>query len=218
MRTNLDRRLTEILGINSQKRCGAAMAIVSINNYIHWTYFLSVEEDLERLSRFIEFNQKNYECFSLEIVRLLMAAAAEVDVVCKRICHGFEPGCNADNINKYREIILPKYPQLATFTVTGPRYGLTLKPWEKWNSDKNPFWWDAYNSVKHSRHTDYYKANLKNVLNAIAGLYVVCLYLYKEKAESGELTPTPRILRPSMDRYGGVGIGGFDTVFSYKLS
>jgi hypothetical protein len=195
-----------------------AMAIGSNNNNIHWSYFLSVEEDLERLSRFIEFNQNNYECFSLEIVRLLMAAAAEVDVVCKMICHGFDPGCNADNIIEYREKIIPKYPQLATFTVTAPRYGLNFNPWEEWKHDNNPLWWDAYNSIKHKRHTDYYKANLKNVLNAVAGLFVVCLYLYKEKAELGELIPTPRILRPSMDRYGGVGIGGFETSFIYKLS
>lgn len=194
------------------------VAIVSINNDIHWNYFLSVEEDIERLSRFIEFNQKNYECFSLEIVRLLMAAAAEVDVVCKMICQKLEPGCNVDNINKYREKIILDYPQIATFIVTAPRYGLEFNPWGEWKADKNPLWWDAYNSVKHKRHTDYFKANLKNVLNAIAGLYVVCLYLYKEKAESGELTPTPRILRPSMDRYGGVAIGGFDTNFRYKLS
>ena len=53
---------------------------------------------------------------------------------------------------------------------------------------------------KHHRHTDFQEANLKNVLNAVAGLFVMCLYLYEAKAESGQLRPFPSLFVPSKER------------------
>jgi hypothetical protein len=49
----------------------------------HWNYLLAIERDLDEISRFVEFDEKNFDCFSIEIARLLLASAAEVDVVCK---------------------------------------------------------------------------------------------------------------------------------------
>ena len=77
------------------------------------------------------------------------------------------------------------------FEVLMPRHGLRLKPWTNWGRPNNPpAWWTAYNKTKHHRHTDYHKACLKNVLNAVSGLFVICLYLNKDRAEAGELTPS----------------------------
>jgi hypothetical protein len=75
----------------------------------------------------------------------------------------------------------------------------------------------AYNKIKHNRDTEYHRANLKNVLDAVAGLFVVCVYLYKEKAELGELVPSPAILRPSEERFGWVAHGGYEFGIKYKL-
>ena len=154
----------------------------------HWNYFLSVEADLERLSRFIEFDERNYQCFSVENARILIAAAAEADVVCKRLCRELDPASSADNIHKYRDAIVPTSAVLTRFEVLVPRYGLRLKPWHSWDNPGGvPTWWTAYNKIKHHRDTEYYRASLKNVLKAVAGLFVVCLYLYKDKARLGEL-------------------------------
>ena len=62
------------------------MGIKTTKVEAHWNYLLSIENDLEVVSRFIELHEDNFKCFSIEISRLLMAAAAEVDVVCKQIC------------------------------------------------------------------------------------------------------------------------------------
>jgi hypothetical protein len=105
------------------------MALTSTKIDAHWNYFLSVEQDLERLSRFVEFDERNYECFSVEIARLLITAAAEVDVVCKQVCRKLNISSNADNIHEYREQIVPAYPVVHRFEVLAPRYGLQLKPW-----------------------------------------------------------------------------------------
>lgn len=173
---------------------------------------------MERLSRFIEFDQRNYECFSLENVRLLVAAAAEADVVCKQICQYLNQTSCAENIHQYRDEIVPAYPVMSQFEVLTPRYGLRLTPWSNWNNRNGvPLWWTAYNKIKHERHTEYHRANLKNVLNAIAGLFVACLYLYKDKAAHGTLIPSPLILRPSEERLEGTLHGAIDTGIMYKL-
>lgn len=69
------------------------MTITEANKLLHWNYFLAVEEDLHRLSRFIEFSQDNFETYSIELSRILFAASAEVDVVAKQLCEQVRPGC-----------------------------------------------------------------------------------------------------------------------------
>jgi len=185
---------------------------------IHWNYFLAAEADLIGLSRFVEFHPKNYNCFSVEMARLLMASAAEVDVVCKELCKTINAASSAGSINRYREEIVRAFPMIPNFEVLLPRYGLRLKPWTNWRQRENPpAWWTAYNKTKHHRHTEYHRACLKNVLNAVSGLFVICLYLYKDKAEAGELTPTPVLLRPSRERFRGIAHGGLESAIVYVL-
>jgi hypothetical protein len=194
------------------------MAIISTKIDAHWNYFLSVEADLERLSRYIEFDERNYPCFSIENARILIAAAAEVDVVCKQLCRKLDPASSADSIHKYRDEIVLAFPSIPSFEIQAPRHGLRLKPWDNWNNSSGvPAWWTAYNKIKHHRDTEYHRASLKNVLNAVAGLYVVCLYLYKDKAQVGELAPSPSTLRPSEDRFAGFYHGGYEISIAYNL-
>jgi hypothetical protein len=194
------------------------MAITSSKIEAHWNYLLAIEGDLERLSRFIEFNERNFDCFSIEISRILLASGAEVDVVCKQICKKLNPSSSANGIYSYQNEICAAYPHIPDFEVLIPRYGLTLTPWDNWNQPKSaPIWWTAYNKIKHHRDSEYHRVNLKNALNAIGGLFVMVLYLYKEKAEEGELSPNPRLLFVSENRSGGVSVGGHEFCVFYEL-
>lgn len=68
---------------------GAGVSAMGIKTHPiepHWNYLLALERDLELISRYIEFDERNSDCFSLELARVLLAAAAEVDIVCKQIC------------------------------------------------------------------------------------------------------------------------------------
>jgi hypothetical protein len=62
------------------------MVIQTIENAPHWAYFIAIERDLAELSRYVEFDERNFKCFSIEIVKLLLSASAEVAVVCKQLC------------------------------------------------------------------------------------------------------------------------------------
>jgi hypothetical protein len=184
----------------------------------HWNYLLSVERELEQLSHYVEFDQRNFACFGIEIARILLACGAETDVVCKQLCQYFDPKFQGDNINSYRDLLVKKIPQLPTFEVQLPRFGLHLHPWDEWKRRRGvPFWWTAYNKTKHERHTQYHQANLKNALNAVAGLFVVAVYLYQDKARVGELLPQPSLLRVGEANYGGLVQGTYELRVIYSL-
>jgi len=58
---------------------------------------------------------------------------------------------------------------------------------------------------------------LKNALNAVAGLFVVVLYLYRDKAVAGELIPALKLLRVSEEYFNGQTMGGYEFGINYKI-
>jgi hypothetical protein len=193
------------------------MAIKTGRIEAHWNYFLAIENDLDRLSRYIEFDESNFNCFSIEISRILLASSAEVDVVCKQLCKKINSQSSAETINQYRDEIKGAFPNIPNFKVVLPRYGLELKPWDNWNDINGiPDWWTAYNKIKHQRDSEYHRANLRNAINSVAGLFVVTIYLYKEKAKEGELFPNPQLLRVTEEHINGFDII-LDSGIAYKL-
>jgi hypothetical protein len=160
-------------------------------NFPHWHYLLAMCDDAVRVSRYVEFDAANFQTYSIEFVRLYLAAGSEVDVVGKQLCSKFNPASKAANINEYRKEILAKIPDLTTVTVNLPRHALTFTPWKDWATGQIPSWWSGYNAVKHERHVAFASANLENTLNALAGLYVFVGYLYGEELASHKLRPTP---------------------------
>ena len=185
---------------------------------VHWNYLLAIENDLVRLSRYVEFEKRNFACFSIEIARILLTASAEADVVCKQLCLKLDESSSADNIHMYRDQIKVAYPNICDFEVILSRYGITAKPWAKWIEDEGvPDWWTAYNKVKHHRQSEYHRAKLKNAIDSLAGLFVMTLYFYKKKANSGQLFPIPQILRVDDAYFGGIYHGGKDFSYGYKI-
>lgn len=161
----------------------------------HWNYFLALEDDVVHLSRYLEPTTDNFDSYSLELARILFAAASEADVVSKRLCQKLKEKSKADNITKYKKEILAVYPQIVSAVVEIPRFGLKLTPWVQWETDASPLWWRAYNNVKHHRHTHFAEASLKHTLNAVAGLFVLLLFYYRDEGQAGQLNPDPTIFR-----------------------
>ena len=162
------------------------------NKLIHWNYFLAFDTDAEKLSRYIEFTKNNFKAYSIEMVRLLLSASSEVDVVAKLLCNKLSPNEKPENMDDYRNILDKKLP-IKEMKIQIRRYGLELIPWANWKDDKNPDWWKGYNSVKHYRDKNFHRANLENTLNSISGLYCLLLYYYKDEAQNGDLIPYPNL-------------------------
>ncbi|WPB58724.1 hypothetical protein [Xylophilus sp. GOD-11R] len=152
----------------------------------HWNYFLALEDDLDLLARYIEFDERNLAVFSVELAHLLMAAASEVDVLAKLICTQVDPAAEAGNIGHYREILMPELSSLSNESVRIPRYGMSFTPWSAWGDapPKSPGWWKGYNAVKHERGNCFELASLQNVLNAMGALLILNFHYYSRHLAS----------------------------------
>ncbi len=193
------------------------MVIHHSKSLIHYNYFIALDADVENLSRFIELNPDNYPAYSIEMAHLILAAASEVDVVAKLICKKVNPESKAENITQYKSVIKKAFPQLCEIKVLMPRYNFTLEPWINWKSNKKPEWWDYYNKVKHERNKYFKQANLKNTLNAVAGLYVTILHFYQHEANNAMLIPLPHLFRLEEEYEGGIEITGGELRLSYNI-
>ena len=187
---------------------------------IHWRQFLALEEDLLRVTRYVEFSNENFKTYSIELASLLLGAGSEIDVVAKQICKKLKRSSKANNIGQYGNQIAAAIPTVGKFKLLLPKYGLELNPWVNWSAKprKNPDWWKSYNNVKHERHNHYNEANLENVLNAIGGLYVLVLYLYDSLASEGRLSPNPVLFRPHPDFFSGTTAWDTELLINYGLS
>ena len=116
------------------------MAIKQPQTPPHWRYFLSLESDLHALSRYVDFTKDNFACYSIELARIILSACSEVDVVAKQICTHVKSDQDANNIQLYRKILHPTFPNIERFQVLVRRHGLELTPWANWAQDKSPDW------------------------------------------------------------------------------
>ena len=150
---------------------------------LEWMYFLSIDSDLEKLARYIEFTDSNFGVYSVELVRLYLSTCAEIDTVLKKLCKQTDGDWSnpaKPNIGDYRKSIRRTHRLFCDVKCKIPTYGLEFCPWCNFGIDPtgtSPDWWQPHNDVKHNRDENYHQANLKNVLNAAAGLLIGNLYL-----------------------------------------
>ena len=196
---------------------GLPISIKQSNNLVHWNYFLVFDSDAEKSSRYIEFTSDNFKTYSIELVRLLLSVASEVDVVAKLLCSKVDPTAKAKNMDDYRNILNPKFSKIRDMKILIPRYGLELIPWDKWKNDKSPDWWSDHNAVKHQRDINFKKACLINTLNSISGLFCLLLYYYKDEAENGALIPNPNLFSISNEFRGGWDLDQSGVLIYYNL-
>lgn len=148
---------------------------------IHWNYLQSLEQDIIRLSNYIEFNEENFKTYSIELLKLNLAIGAEIDVVMKLLCKAYYPERNYITIKDYKIFINENLPEIISESISIPRYDLEFKPLEEirilqGENYHSPFWWDSYNSIKHRRDSEYSKANLKNLIYSFGALILINLY------------------------------------------
>ncbi len=155
-----------------------------MGQFVHWDYYLVLEQDFLVTNRYVEVDRKNYKTYSIAFVHLLLAIGSECDAVAKRYCV-VRPQSKCGNIDQWRAAFLADYPALPDIEVWVPRYQISSTPWTDWGGEKpkNPTWWRAYNNVKHHRAEYFASANLENVLDGLLGLYVLLQLTYRMNSE-----------------------------------
>ncbi len=180
-------------------------------NFPHWDYLQAIDRDLEVTSRYVDFAEANMHTYSTELTRMYLAICSEIDVVAKQLTRKIDQKAKTKGIDDYRAVIPLGYQHFCEFAVNVRRLGSSLTPWKDWTGG-NPQWWKSYNDVKHHRHLHYAEANLKNVLHAACGLYVLVFYFYYEAFQKHELVPALKAL--TLDRRLGSQL---TWAFEYKL-
>lgn len=152
---------------------------------IHWNYYLAIENDFQKISRYIEFTEANNGTFSIELARIIMASSQEIDGIMMKLSCLIDQNLPINNINDYKNNIKTHLFDLTTEYVYIPRFGMSSQPWLNWNQgDQNPDWWRANNNIKHDRTLHLEDANLKNAFNAVGALLITTLYYYKKNKET----------------------------------
>ena len=165
----------------------------------HWEYYCILEEDFFNTIRYVELdlgdnnlylgtsvsNVGNSMTYSIEFVKQYQSICSATEDIMKSICAQLNK-TNAGNMERdYTPIILSDvfFQKLIGQKVKARRQ--ELQPFMNWSISpyKSPDWWSVYNDVKHNRNAEFVNANLKNVLNSLAGLYILNQYLVKKIAD-----------------------------------
>lgn len=162
-------------------------------NNVDWLLFLSLEKDFINTINYVEICEQNRKTYSIVYLKLIISICSSIEKLgkkyCKEINSSFASKTNPDikDINITIINYNSKFPEIKCEI---PRYGIELSPWEKWLKKETPDWWTAYNNVKHNNDS-YEDATQENVINALAGLFCLNLYYYKEDLYSGDINPLP---------------------------
>lgn len=157
---------------------------------MYWSQYILLEKEFISTLHFVTLDSGNENAFSQAYSKLILELGSEIDVVFKQYCNILDAGFKGRSIGKYRECINANNPDFITQDVKERTTGNVHNPWIAWNDSTldAPFWWTAYNKIKHSRTSvgeidgkkqEYYKfANQKYTLLALAGLYQILVYTY----------------------------------------
>ncbi|MBP3555396.1 MAG: hypothetical protein J6K63_07100 [Clostridia bacterium] len=160
----------------------------------HWEYYLVLEKDFLQSERYVSFELgedylydgiEHTDCgnsttFSDEFIKQYQAICSEIDVILKSICTELGNPSADDMQYGYTPTVLQTWTNIIAQKVKFK--DVELQPFSNWKQApdyRSPDWWRPYNKIKHKRVHNYRKANLKNVVNALAGLYVLENYFVK---------------------------------------
>ncbi len=173
---------------------------------MYWSQYISLEKEFAATIHYLALDEKNDSSYSQAYSKLMLEIGSEVDVVFKEYCRTIDPTFKGSykSIGRYKESISNCNPDFIAQFVDVKDSVRKLQPWIEWNSEEAPFWWTAYNKVKHSRTTlveidgvkqeGYKFANQKYTLLALAGLYQIMVYFYQKLASDEAkriVTPMP---------------------------
>ena len=172
---------------------------------LFWSQYISLEKDFTATLHYLALDAINENAYSQAYAKLILEIGSEVDVVFKEYCRTIDPLFKSSyrTIGRYKESISNNNAAFITQQVSLINYGRILSPWAEWSTLPDaPWWWTAYNKVKHSRisivdldgvkQEGFKFANQKYTLLALAGLYQIMIYYYQRIAsEEGNSIVTP---------------------------
>ncbi len=144
-----------------------------------------IQNDLLSIFEYLEPGDECRMAYSYRIHALLMRACIEIEANFKAILteNTYSPPTKRSlNMTDYRKVDATHH--LSSYEVMLPIWNgenKLFKPFEPWKPGRGgpsipglslP-WYQAYNASKHDRHNEFKKANLENLVMAVAGLLIL---------------------------------------------
>jgi len=159
-----------------------------------WSGLSTLESELDELDTCVAIEKPNARVYSTRISLSLFQAAAQCETFFKHMLS--DPALDESpkidqvilgqsrakfvqdktiSISEFRKLFEP-YLELSRRKVSigKPFLGYTeTKPFRAFSKGRSPLWWRAYNSVKHDLFKNRRIATLQNLLEAMAGLFLL---------------------------------------------
>lgn len=164
---------------------------------IYLDQYKLLEEDFMELVKYVSLNGKNFAVFSSKLLSLFLLTCSEIDSLLDEYIRQYnlqnDKNKNMNFCKKIQLLCEREQGHLSSERVSIQICGLKgIAPFGKLSSAETTDWWHDYNIVKHNRmkkddngNVNYEKANLKNVLYAMAGLYII-LHIFFQIEPIGE--------------------------------
>lgn len=159
-----------------------------------WAEFESLETQIDELGAYVAVEQPNRRSYSREISLMLFQTASEVEAFFKQAllddsldhsqqidltklaeCRTKSKNNRQIRISEFRDVFDPHY-QLSKWRVNIGEPFLQyreVQPFIRFLKKQSPTWWLAYNKVKHDMFNNRMHGNLENLLQAMAGLFLL---------------------------------------------
>jgi len=140
-------------------------------------YFISLEQELENSFNYIEPENDNLKCYGAKYVSLLNSVCIEFESLSKILIKHHRPKTVVGTIGEIKQNLLELFPNFSENEVEITRLNESRAPFKEWSEDSKLDWWSAYTDIKHNRIKNYSNASLSNVLDGMAALIVIIVYL-----------------------------------------
>jgi len=136
-----------------------------------------IEERLVQTFRYVQLHPDNGDTFSYEFISILRDCGSvftsALDKAIRETQHQTKGELNIGHFRDFLNSAIPTISQRPILVLPlSPRVLLPYSAFAK--SKSKPRWWDSYNNVKHSEVDNYKDGNLRNVMNAIGALAILC--------------------------------------------
>ncbi len=138
--------------------------------------FHMLQEDLKKIFEYIEPHTDNYNTYSHRLYELFLRICTEIESNFKGIlqANGYVKSNSYNwNIKDYYKVEAVTKLSSYELKIKLSNKEEVLKPFKDWSERSRLSWYQDYNTVKHNRLNNFNKANLKNVLTALAGLHAL---------------------------------------------
>ena len=170
-----------------------------------WNQYLLHENDFISSLNYVEFAEENFETYSIQFVKQLLSVSSEIESVLKiMFCNktkrkskdGTEYAADKNMVDYIKDLqgLTLESSNIENIIIKSYRLNYEFVPFKLKPKEETPSWWKNHNKLKHNRSEEYKCANLYNLVNALAGLFLLNYIYFKFLSKDRDQVDTPNTI------------------------